>query len=307
MRTILIATEKPFAKEAIQRIQAEINVNEGFELKLLERYENEQELINAIKDVDALIIRSDKINGNVMEAAKNLKIIVRAGAGVDNVDLDEASKNEIVVMNTPGQNANAVAELAFGLMLGLIRHKYNGMPGTELKDKKIALHGFGNIGRRLSLIAKGFGMQVFAYDPFIAQAEIGNYGVLSCSTLEELYRVGDFITINIPATSETAGIINYELLSKTKKNAFLVNTARKELVDEEGLKRILEERPKYMYASDVAPSCKEELEKSFPDQTLFTTKKMGAQTAEANINAGIAAVKQIIRFFNMGDHTFKVN
>ena len=306
-KTILIATEKPFAEGAIRSIKGIIQKTDGFDLKLLENYTDPSELLEAVTDVHALIVRSDKVNDFIIGAANELKIIVRAGAGVDNVDLETASKRNIVVMNTPGQNANAVAELAFGLMLGLIRNKYNGTPGTELKGKSIGMHGYGNIGKCMSFIAKGFNMELFAFDPYIDQELITAYEVQPCQSVEELYEICNFISINIPVNEETEKLINYDLLSKTGSGSMLVNTARKEVVDEEGLLQIMEERPGFMYASDIAPSCKDLMIEEYPMRTLFTTKKMGAQTAEANLNAGVASINQIINYFTEGDTTFQVN
>lgn len=307
MKKILIATEKPFAKEAMFHIEGVVNDTPGYELERLEKYKSKQELIEAVEQTDALIVRSDQIDEEIINASNHLKVIVRAGAGIDNIDLNAASKKKIVVMNTPGQNSNAVAELAIGLMLGLIRHKYNGTPGTELRWKKIAMHGFGNIGKRMAEIAKGFDMKVYAFDPFIGSKYIKSKGVNPCDSVEDLYKKGDFISINIPATPETRESINYDLLSATKPNAFLVNTARKDLIEEKGLIRILGERPEFMYAADVAPAKRAFIEENFPMQTLFTTNKMGAQTAEANINAGVAAVRQIISYIEEGDNKYQVN
>jgi D-3-phosphoglycerate dehydrogenase len=306
-KTILIATEKPFAPEAIEEMKKVINEAGDFKINLLEHYDNSVDLNRAIANVDALIVRSDKILEGTIEAAKNLQIIVRAGAGYDNIDLDAATKRDIVVMNTPGQNSNGVAELAFGLMLGLIRHKYLGGPGTELKGKSIGMHGFGNIGKCMSKIAKGFDMLVYAYDPYVDNKEMQEYGVEKCENAEELYEKANFISLNIPVNEQTKKSINYKLLSKTGKEVVLVNTARMELIDEDGLMKIMHERPGFMYTSDIAPKWKVEMEEEFPMRTLFTTKKMGAQTVEANLNSGIAAVTQIVNYFSKGDTTFQVN
>jgi len=306
-KTILIATEKPFDKKAISRIKRIIENSREFDLKLLQRYTEHSDLIRAVKDVHALVVRSDKVTKSVIDAANKLNVIVRAGSGFDNIDLDAASGRGMVVMNTPGQNANAVAELSFGLMLGLIRNKYNGTPGTELKEKRIGMHGFGNIGKNMSRIAKGFGMKVHAFDPYIDQELIKAYGVNVCENVGELYRECNFISINIPVNDETLKSIDYNLLCKTKKGTLLLNTARKELINENDLLRIMEERPGFLYASDVAPNCQDVIMDKFKDRVLFTLKKMGAQTAEANINAGVAAVNQIIGYFKEGDTTFQVN
>ena len=306
-KTILIATEKPFADAAVERMRNEVESANGFELVFLEHYANPQELRDACAEVDAVIVRSDDLPAETIEFAKNLKVIVRAGAGYDNVDVNVATEKDIVVMNTPGQNSNAVGELAFGLMLGLIRRKYLGGAGSELLGKKIGMHGFGYIGKCMARIAKGFSMKAFAYDPYVDQNSFESHGVHSCDTAEELYSVADFVSLNIPLNEDTVGSINYDLLTTTKHNAMLVNTARKELIDEEALIRILDERPDYMYASDIAPTLKVKMEEKFPMRTLFTASKMGAQTIEANMNAGVAAVRQIIGYFTDGDTTFKVN
>ncbi len=305
-RTILIATEKPFAGKAIKRVQKIVRNANGFDLKLLERY-NGNELKDSIKEVEALVVRSDKVPGEVIKSAKKLRIVVRAGAGYDNIDIESASRNKVVVMNTPGQNSNGVAELAFGLMLGLIRRKYLGGPGSELKGKSIGLHGFGHIGKCMAQIAKGFNMKVYAYDPYVSGNVMKGFEVKECKSAEELYKKVNFVSLNIPVNEETERSINYKLLSKMKKRAVLVNTARKDLIDEKGLMRVMKEREEFMYASDIAPKWKVELEEKFPMRTLFTSKKMGAQTVEANMNSVVAAVNQIINFFEKGDTTFQVN
>lgn len=305
-KTILIATEKPFAKKAIKKMQKIIRNADGFDYQLLERY-NGTQLQEAILDADALIVRSDKVPDSIIHLAKRLKIIVRAGAGYDNIDTEAASYKDIIVMNTPGQNSNGVAELAFGLMLGLIRRKYLGGPGTELRGKSIGLHGFGHIGKCMAEIAKGFQMKIYAYDPYVDKEVMKQYGVKACKSASELYEKVNFISLNIPVNEKTERSINYKLLKKMRKNAMLVNTARKDLIDEKDLMRIMNERPEFMYASDIAPTWKVEMEEKFPMRTLFTTKKMGAQTVEANTNSGVAAVNQIIDYFEKGDTTFQVN
>jgi len=303
---VLVATVKPFAPAAIEKIKSIIE-DRGFEFALLEKYDDNSQLLDAIADADAVIIRSDKITNEVMNAAKNLKIVVRAGAGYDNVDLDSARAKDIVVMNTPGQNSNAVAELALGMMVFLARNKFKGKAGVELKDKKIGIHAYGNVGKNVSRIAKGFDMDVFAYDPFVANADIEVDGVTAIDTVEELYSTCDYISLHIPANKNTIKSINYDLLKNMLKGGTLVNTARKEVIDEEGLFKLMEERDDIKYISDIAPDMRSQFEDRFEDRVFFTPKKMGAQTAEANINAGVAAAKQIVRFFEEGDVTFKVN
>ena len=303
---ILIATVKPFAPAAIEKIKSIVD-DKGYKFALLEKYTDKSQLLEAVADADALIIRSDKITNEVMNAAKNLKIVVRAGAGYDNVDLDSARAKGIVVMNTPGQNSNAVAELALGMMVFLARNKFNGTAGTELKDKKLGIHAYGNVGKNVSRIAKGFDMDVYAYDPFVANKDIEADGVQPIDTVEELYSTCDYISLHIPANKHTIKSIDYNLLKNMPEGGTLVNTARKEVVDEEGLFKLMEERDDIKYISDIAPDIREQFEDRFGDRVFFTPKKMGAQTAEANINAGVAAAKQIIRFFEDGDVTFKVN
>ncbi|NOY97395.1 MAG: 3-phosphoglycerate dehydrogenase [Chlorobi bacterium] len=306
MKNILIATQKPFAPDAIKKIQ-EVVKNAGYGLQLLEKYSDKSELLDAVSAVDAMIVRSDKIDKEVLDAAKNLKIVVRAGAGYDNIDCDAATQNRVVVMNTPGQNSNAVAELALGMMIFMARGCFNGKAGTELKGKKLGIHAYGNIGRIVATLAKSFGMEVFAFDPFIPAGQIEKDGVKVCTSEAELYSTCQYISLHIPATEKTKKSINYDLLSKMPENGVLVNTARKEVICEESLLKILEEKPGFKYVSDIAPSCKEEIERRFAGQYFFTPNKMGAQTAEANINAGIAAAEQIAAFFEKGDETFKVN
>jgi len=303
---ILVATVKPFAPAAINKIKSIVE-DKGYEFLLLEKYENNQELLDAVKDVDALIIRSDKITNEVLNAANNLKIVVRAGAGYDNVDLDSARAKNVVVMNTPGQNSNAVAELALGMMVFLARNKFQAKAGTELKDKKIGIHAYGNVGQNVARIAKGFDMDVFAYDPFVANENIENDGVGAIDTVEELYGTCDYISLHIPANKHTIKSINYDLLKNMPAGGTLVNTARKEVIDEDGLIKLMAERDDIKYISDIPPDNREEFERRFSDRVFFTPKKMGAQTKEANINAGVAAAKQIIRFLEDGDITFKVN
>ena len=303
---VLIATEKPFAPAAIEQIKP-IFDKAGYELELLEKYTDKSQLLEKVADADALIIRSDKITKEVMEAANNLKIVVRAGAGYDNVDLNAATEKGIVVMNTPGQNSNAVAELALGLMVYMARGMFNGKPGTELKGKTLGIHAYGNVGRLVAKIAKGFGMQVSAFDPFIPKEKIEDEGVKVYESAEELYSNNQYVSLHIPANEKTKNSINYELLNKMPNGATLVNTARKEVVDENDLVKLLNERTDFKYVSDIAPTNADELLGKFPAQCFFTPKKMGAQTAEANINAGVAAANQIVNFIENGDITFKVN
>ncbi len=303
---VLVATVKPFATEAVEKIKGIID-NAGYEFALLEKYEDNSQLLEAVADADALIIRSDKITREVMDAAKNLKIVVRAGAGYDNVDLEAASEKGIVVMNTPGQNSNAVAELALGLMVYAARGFFNGKPGTELKGKTLGIHAYGNVGKLVGKIAKGFGMEVSAYDPFISKETIEADGVKVYDSVEELYANNQYISLHIPANDKTKKSINYDLLNKMPNGGTLINTARKEVIDEEGLLQLLRERDDFKYVSDIAPDNGELLLERFTERCYFTPKKMGAQTAEANINAGLAAANQIVNFFEKGDTTFQVN
>lgn len=302
---ILIATEKPFAPVAVEGIRKEVE-NAGYELALLEKYTEKAQLLAAVADVDALIIRSDKIDNEVLDAAKNLKIVVRAGAGYDNVDLAAATAHGVVVMNTPGQNANAVAELVFGLLVFTVRNFYNGKAGTELMGKKLGILAFGNVGRNVARIAKGFGMDVYAYDAFCPSEVIEAAGVKAVSNQEELFSTCDIVSLHIPATPETKKSINKELASKMKKNAIIINTARKEVINEEELIELMAERTDLKYITDIMPDADAAFKK-FEGRYFSTPKKMGAQTAEANINAGIAAAKQIVGFFKDGCTKFQVN
>jgi len=306
MKKVLIATDKPFASKAVKAIR-EVVENAGYQLVLLEKYTSQDQLIEAVADVDAMIIRSDIADKAVLDAAKNLKIIVRAGAGYDNIDLAAATANGIVAMNTPGQNSNAVAELAIGMMIYMARNKFDGKSGTELREKSLGIHAFGNVGKLIGSIAKGIGMEVYAFDPFVKKEDIIAAGVTPIDTVNELYKNCQYISLNIPATAQTKKSIGYELLSTMPENAVLVNTARKEVVDEEGLLKMFEARPDFKYISDIAPDCLAEIESKYPGRYFFTPKKMGAQTAEANINAGIAAAKQIVAYFENGDITYQVN
>ncbi len=306
MKKVLVATVKPFAPAAVQGIR-EIVEKAGYQFLLLEKYSDQGDLLKAVADADALIVRSDKVTEEVFAAAKNLKIVVRAGAGYDNVDLEAASEKGVVVMNTPGQNSNAVAELAMGMMVYMARGCFNGKPGTELKGKKLGLHAYGNVGVNVSRIAKGFGMEILALDPFIEKDEIEKDDVKAVDSVDALYGVCDYISLHIPANDKTKKSINYELMSLMPKGATLVNTARAEVVCEDSLLKMFREREDFKYVSDIAPECKAEIEEKYPGRFYFTPKKMGAQTAEANINAGIAAANQIISFLEKGDRTFQVN
>jgi D-3-phosphoglycerate dehydrogenase len=305
-KKVLVATFKPFAPAAVEQIRKVFD-EAGYELRLLENYTDAADLHAAVADVDALIIRSDKVTPEVLAAGQNLKIVVRAGAGYDNVNLEAATAKGVVVMNTPGQNSNAVAELAFGLMLNLARRQYTGKAGTELRGKKLGIHAYGNVGRCVAAIAEGFGMECCAFDPYIDSSVMTTDGVAPLDSREALYSQCDYVSLHIPAVAETIRSINFELMSKMKKGAALINTARAEVIDEPSLVRMMDERPDFMYASDIAPECKDELMEKYPLRCFFTAKKMGAQTAEANINAGIAAAQQIVGFFERGDVTFKVN
>jgi len=306
MTKVLIATEKPFAAEAIPQIN-EVIENAGFEMVLLEKYADKSELLTAVADVDAIIIRSDKITAEVIAAAKNLKIVVRAGAGYDNVDLEAAAAAGVTVMNTPGQNSNAVAELAVGLMVMMARGFYNGKAGTELTGRAIGIHAYGNVGRYVGQIAKGFGMKVYAFDPFLNKADIEKDGVIAVDSAEELYSACQYVSLHIPANDKTKGSIGYDILSKMPKDAVLVNTARKEVINEAELVKLMEERSDFSYISDIAPVNKDVFAEKFEGRFFFTPKKMGAQTLEANVNAGVAGAKQIADFINNGDTTYKVN
>jgi D-3-phosphoglycerate dehydrogenase / 2-oxoglutarate reductase len=305
MIKVLVATDKPFAKVASDQIRA-IFSEAGYHCTFFEKYPDQDSLIQAVADAEAIIIRSDIVDQNVIESAKNLKIVVRAGAGYDNVDLKAASDNNVVVMNTPGQNSNAVAELAIGMMLYQVRNHFNGSSGTELFGKTIGIHAYGNVGKHVARIAKGFGMTVYAFDPFVSHSAIENDGVIAVDSVEELYSKCQFVSLHIPANEKTKKSINFELLSLMPSNAMLVNTARKEVICEESLKRAFNERKDFYYVSDVAPGNLSELD-DFSSRIFCTPKKMGAQTSEANINAGIAAANQIIGFFENNDLTFKVN
>jgi D-3-phosphoglycerate dehydrogenase / 2-oxoglutarate reductase len=306
MKKVLIATEKPFAKEAVDQI-VRIAEEAVVDMQLLEKYTSKSELLEAIKDVNAVIIRSDIIDKEVIDAAEQLEVVVRAGAGYDNVDLETATAKNVVVMNTPGQNSNAVAELAIGMMLYIARGCFNGKPGTEISNKTLGIHAYGNVGRLIAKIAKGFDMTIYAFDPFVDNSVIEKDGIIPVNTVEELYTKSQYVSLNIPANSQTKNSINKALLSLMPKDACLVNTARKEVVHEADLLDFMSERPDFKYVSDIAPDNADAFAEKFPEKFFFTPKKMGAQTAEANINAGIAAINQIIKYFNNKDTTFQVN
>ncbi len=306
MTKVLVATEKPFAAEAVQNIR-KIIAEAGMEFALLEKYSEVSEFLSAVADADALIVRSDLVTSEVIQAAPRLKIVVRAGAGYDNIDLKAATEKSMVVMNPPGQNSNAVAELAFGMMIYMARNGFNGKIGTELSGKKLGLHGYGYVGKRIAAIAKGFGMILYGFDPFLTADAIERDGVIRSSSVEDLYATCSYVALAIPANAETKGMVNASLLLKMPKPAILVNTARKELINEKELLQVMEQRADFIYLSDVEPDCKAEIAEKFPGRFLFTAKKMGAQTSEANNNAGVAAANQIVNFFKKGDTTFQVN
>lgn len=302
---VLIATAKPFAAEAVQGIKKEFE-GTGHEVVLLEKYETNEQLLDAVKDVDAMIVRSDKITAEVLDAAKNLKIVVRAGAGFDSIDCQYAKEKNVVVENTPGQNANAVAELVMGMIVYVARNHFNGKSGHELMGRRLGLLAFGNVGRNVARIAKGFGMEVSAYDAFVPAEAIEKEGVHACKDQKELFEISDVLSLHIPATPETIKSINYDMVNLMPKGGILVNAARKEVIDEEGLLKLMNEREDLRYIADIMPDMDEEFKK-FGTRYFATPKKMGAQTAEANINAGIAAARQINAFFTDGCTKFQVN
>lgn len=302
---VLIATAKPFAAEAVQGIKKEFE-GTGHEVVLLEKYETNEQLLDAVKDVDAMIVRSDKITAEVLDVAKNLKIVVRAGAGFDSIDCQYAKEKNVVVENTPGQNANAVAELVMGMLVYVARNHFNGKSGHELMGRRLGLLAFGNVGRNVARIAKGFGMEVSAYDAFVPAEAIEKEGVHACKDQKELFEISDVLSLHIPATPETIKSINYDMVNLMPKGGILVNAARKEVIDEEGLLKLMNEREDLRYIADIMPDMDEEFKK-FGTRYFATPKKMGAQTAEANINAGIAAARQINAFFTDGCTKFQVN
>ncbi len=305
MKKILIATEKPFAKIAVDGIR-EVAAEAGIEVAMLEKYTEKSQLLEAVADADAMIIRSDKVDNEVFDAAKNLKIVVRAGAGYDNVDLAAATAHGVVVMNTPGQNSNAVAELVFGMLIFAVRNFYNGKAGTELKGKKLGILAYGNVGRRVAHIAKGFDMDVYAYDAYCPASAIEADGVKAVASQDELFEKCEVVSLHIPATAETRQSINYALVNKMPKGGVLVNTARKEVINEPELLKLMAERPDLKYVTDIMPEADADF-RAFEGRYFSTPKKMGAQTAEANINAGVAAARQIAAFFKDGCTKFQVN
>ena len=305
-RKVLVATEKPFAKVAVSGI-GEILRGAGYEMTLIESYKDKGDLLAAVAAAEGLIIRSDIVDAAVIQAAPNLKIVVRAGAGYDNIDLKAAAAAGVVAMNTPGQNSNAVAELVFGLMITLARRGFSGKDGTELRGKRMGIHAYGNVGKYVALIARGFGMEVFAFDPYVPAEKMKADGVTAVASAEELYSTCEYISLHLPKTKDTVKSVGAALLSTMKKGATLINTARAEVIDEAGLLQVMETRPDFLYGADVAPECAAEFAAKYAGRYCFTAKKMGAQTAEANINAGLAAARQIVNFFEKGDTTFKVN
>ena len=306
MKKVLVATEKPFAKAAVDSIK-KIITDAGFEFQAFEKYTSQDELIKAVSTANAVIIRSDIIDKAVIDASSNLEIVVRAGAGYDNVDLAAATAKNVVVMNTPGQNANAVAELVFGMIVYQIRNQFDGSTGTELRGKSLGIHGYGYIGKLVASIAKGFGMTIHAFDPFVEKAAIEKDGVKAESSLEDLYSKCQYITLHVPANEKTKKSINFDLLSKMPEGACLINTARKEIIDEAGLVKVFESRKDFRYVTDVAPDNLSALTEQFAGRIYSTIKKTGAQTEEANINAGLAAAQQIVNFLEKGDAKFQVN
>ncbi len=306
MAKVLVATEKPFAKAAVDGIR-KIVEGAGFELALLEKYTDKADLLKAVADVDALIVRSDKVTAEVVEAAKNLKIVVRAGAGYDNLDLAACSAKGIVAMNTPGQNSNAVAELALGMMIFMARNQFTSGTGAEIKGKKLGIHAYGNVGKLVASHARGFGMEIYAFDPFVKKEDMEKEGVKVVDSVEALYSTCDYVSLHIPANDKTKKSINFDLISKMPKGATLVNTARKEVIDEEGLIKAFEARPDLKYATDIMADAHATMVEKFGTRVFGTPKKMGAETAEANINAGLASATQIVNFIKNGDRTFQVN
>jgi D-3-phosphoglycerate dehydrogenase len=306
MKRVLIATEKPFASSAVQQI-IEILANAGYEVRRLEKYASKSDLLEAVKDVHGLIVRSDVVDRQVIDAALELQVVVRAGSGFDNLDLAACTERGIVAMNTPGQNSNAVAELAIGMMIFMARGNFKGGSGSELKGKTVGVYGCGNIGRRVARIAQGLGMKVVALDPCITKVSMEPYEIKVVQSVDELFGMSDYLSLHIPTNEKTKKSVNFELMNRMPKGATLINTARKEVVDEDGLKKVFEMRPDFKYISDIAPSCHEELAGKYEIRYYSTPKKQGAETSEANVNAGVAASEQIVAFFKDGDQTYRVN
>ena len=302
---ILVATEKPFAPVAVDGIK-EVIAASGNELVLLEKG-TKADLINAVADAAGLIVRSDIVDKEVLDAAKELKVVVRAGAGYDNIDLAAATEKGVCVMNTPGQNSNAVAELVFGMLVMMIRNNYNGTAGTELKEKTLGIHAYGQVGRNVARIAKGFGMTVSALDPFVKDEDMIADGITPLHSVEELYKNNQYVSLHIPATPQTKKSVTKELIKLMPKNGVLINTARKEVIDEESLAEAFAERADFRYVADVKPDNAAELKEKYGDRIFYTPKKMGAQTAEANIKAGIAAAEQVVAHLKDGWNRFQVN
>jgi D-3-phosphoglycerate dehydrogenase len=306
MTKVLVATEKPFASIAVKEIR-QIVEQAGFEFALFEKYTDKADFAWAVADADALIVRSDIVDADIIQAARSLKIVVRAGAGYDNLDLKAASERKIVAMNTPGQNSNAVAELVFGMMIYYARGCFSGKSGTELLGKTLGLHAYGNVAKRVAAIARGFGMKVYAFDPYVPADVMEKDGVIPVKDMSDLYTHCQYVSLHMPANEKTKGSVSFGLLSLMPEGATLVNTARKEVIDESGLFKMFQERKDFKYLSDIVPDCASDLASQFEGRYYFTPKKMGAQTAEANINAGIAAANQIVRYFKNGDTTFQLN
>lgn len=305
MTKVLIATEKPFAEKAINPILSVLK-EAGYHVDILENYNSVEYLCQSIRDADALMVRSDLVDRAVLDCAAHLRLIVRAGAGYDNIDIEAATEKGIVVMNTPGQNANAVAELAIGLALFGIRNLFGGATGGELRGRTIGLHGYGYVARNVKRIARGFGMNPIVYTRY-SRAQAVSEGILVTDSLEELYALSDVVSIHVPARGEHLKSVSYEVLRHLKQNAVIVNTARKEVINEPDLFRFLRERPDVKYLADVAPDMTSEFEKNLKGRYFFTPKKIGAQTAEANLNAGLAAAEQTVAFFEKGDVTYQLN
>jgi len=306
MKKVLIATEKPFAPAALEQITS-VLVSAGYEVSKLEKYASKIDLLDAVKHVHALIVRSDIVDRQVIDVAKELKVVVRAGSGFDNLDLAACTEKGICAMNTPGQNSNAVAELAIGMMIFMARGQFKGFSGSELKGKTVGVYGCGNIGRRVARIAQGLGMIVVALDPCITKVSMEPYEVRVANSVNELFTKSDYLSLHIPVNEKTRSSVNFDLLNSMPKGATLINTARKEVIDEEGLKKMFEIRPDFKYISDIAPSCHEELAAKYELRYYSTPKKQGAETSEANVNAGVAAAEQVVSFFVNGDQTYRVN